>query len=328
MIYFINNNTNPYFNLALEEALIKQDNFNEDILLLWQNYNTIVIGKNQNTIEEVNQAKVEQDNVMVVRRLSGGGAVFHDQGNLNFTFITKKKNNLYNFETFVQPIINALKKLGLNAQFTGKNDIQIDGKKISGNAQYFHNDKVLHHGTVLFNVDLTKLGQYLNVDPIKMVSKGIKSIKAQVTNILPLLAESITIEQLKDLILQEFKSQTLEIKHLDDNIISQVNQLLEQKYSLWEWNYGKSPEFEIQNKAYFPDKGKIDVRFTVESGKIKDIKFYGDFLGSKGLESIENVLKDCWYKKSAIKSIVENCDIKSIFGEKFTIEEILELIIN
>lgn len=328
MIFFKNYSTDIYFNLALDEYLLKS-NIKDDIFFLWKNLNTIVVGRNQNTIEEINLKAVEYDKVNVVRRITGGGAVYQDDGNLCFSFIFNKKNKIsQSYENILCPIINVLRKIGLNAKFSGKNDIEIDGKKISGNAQIKYKNRFLHHGTFLFDVDLNKMKKYLNVNQEKITSKGIKSVSARVTNIRPLLVNNISIDEFALFITNEFLSQSTLILDLSTDIIMAVNKLANEKYRTWEWNFGNSPEFSYKNKIRYEEKGTIDLRFNVEKGKIKNIKFFGDFLGSNGTEIIENVLIGCEYDINKIKKRLFKINIKDVFGEKFEIQEILDVFFN
>ena len=329
MIYFNNPSTDVYFNLALDEYLLKHD-FGDEIFYLWQNNNTVVVGKNQNTLEEINLKAVEEDQVNIIRRSSGGGAVYQDKGNLCFSFIVDKNSPLAkNYQTILQPIIEVLQKLGLSAKFAGKNDIEINGKKISGNAQLTYQNRLLHHGTILFDVNLAKLPKYLNVDQSKIISKGIKSIPARVTNIRPLLKTDITIEQFRDFIIQQLVSdKKAQVLDLPAQVIAEVNKLADEKYRTWDWNYGSSPEFTYQHKIRYEGKGTVDVRLNVEQGKITKIKIFGDFLGSQGTEQLEAALITCKYKRADIKNVVEQFDIQAIFGQNFTTDEIIDVVIN
>lgn len=329
MIYYVNNSTNPYFNLAIEEILTTDQSFSDEILLLWQNDNTIVVGKNQNTIEEINNEYVKKHHVNVVRRLSGGGAVYQDLGNLNFTFIfNKNKDNIRNYQLFTKPIIEVLNNLGLDAKFSGKNDIEVDGKKISGNAQYIFKNRIMHHGTILFNVNMEILPQALNPDLIKLQSKGIKSVKARVTNILPLLKNKISVATFKDLIVDNLKtSKQAQIQILPTNLVSAAQKLAKEKYQTWDWIYGKSPAFNLQIKSRIETKGTIDVRLDVEQGIIKMIKIYGDFLGTLGTEYLENKLIGKSYELAIIQKIISQEDVINVFGPVFEKEEIIKAII-
>lgn len=329
MIYFVNNTKSPYLNLALEEVLTTDETINDEILLLWQNSSSVIIGKNQNTIEEINNEFVKQYSINVVRRLSGGGAVYHDFGNLNFTFIfNKNDNNVRNYQLFTQPIINVLQKLGVKAEFSGKNDILVDGKKISGNAQYVYKNRVMHHGTILFDADLEMLPKVLNPDLLKLKSKGIKSAKASVTNVAPFLTPKISIEKFKELIIEELAAgNNLEIREIDSNTLAKAQALVVQKYNTWEWNYGISPDFNLEIKKRFENKGSISSKIKVKRGIITSVKIFGDFLGTLGTENLENALINQKYKSKVIKEIVSNFDIENIFGVNFTVEEIVSGII-
>ncbi|AGM24859.1 lipoate--protein ligase [Spiroplasma chrysopicola] len=328
MLCFKSNDNDVYFNLALDEYLLKSD-LPTPILFLWKNHNTVIVGKNQNTYEEVNQKLANDDHVKVARRASGGGAVYQDDGNLCFSIILDKNSAMAkNYHTILQPIIDVLAKLGLNAQFAGKNDIEIDGKKISGNAQFQYKERLLHHGTFLFNVDLSKMGKYLNVDQSKIISKGIKSIPARVTNIKPLLEQDLSIDDFMDFIMQEFIEQGTVVQAIPDNIITAAHKLAEEKYRTWEWIYGKNPSFVFQNKIRFEGKGTLDVRMNVENSIIKEIKFFGDFLGWEGTEQLEAALVNCKYQIEDINKILEHFDLTKIFGDKFTRSEILETIVH
>ncbi|WP_308149986.1 lipoate--protein ligase [Spiroplasma sp. AdecLV25b] len=329
MIYYINDSKDPYFNLATEEYLISNPNITDEILLLWQNNNTIVIGRNQNTIEEINNEYVREKQVNVVRRLSGGGAVYQDLGNLNFTFIfNKNQDNARNYALFTKPIIEVLQSLGLNAQNSGKNDIVINDKKISGNAQYTFNNRILHHGTILFNVDMQMLPKVLKPDLEKLQSKGIKSVQARVTNILPLLKTPLTIDQFQQLIVEKLQhTKNTKVLKLTPEMISEIETLATKKYRTWDWNYGKSPTFDLKHKTLFPNKGTIHVWLNVQAGIINNIKIYGDFLGSAGTDELEQNLIHQKYNVPTITNIVKSIDITAIFGQNFIEEDIISSII-
>lgn len=329
MIYYINTSKNPYFNLATEEYLISNPNITDEILLLWQNNNTIVIGRNQNTIEEINNEYVHAKKVNVARRLSGGGAVYQDLGNLNFTFIfNKNQDNARNYALFTKPIVEVLQNLGLNAQFSGKNDIVIDDKKISGNAQYTFNNRILHHGTILFNVDMQMLPKVLKPDLEKLQSKGIKSAQARVTNILPLLKTPLTIDQFQQLIVEKLQNtKNTKVLSLTPEMIKDIEALANKKYRTWDWIYGQSPTFDLKHKTLFPNKGTIHAWLNVQSGIITNIKIYGDFLGSAGTLELEQNLTKQKYNFATITNIIKNTNITTIFGQNFTEEEIVSSII-
>lgn len=290
MIYVINNSNNPFFNHAAEEYLINE--FNEEISMLWINRPSILIGRNQNTISEINLDYVKANNIDVVRRLSGGGTVFNDLGNMNFTFITFRNTSNQciknGFEKFALPVIHALKSLGIDATFNGRNDITIDGKKFSGNAQYFQKNKLLHHGTILYDCDMTKLSQALKSKAVKFKDKSVKSVSSRVTNILPYMETKMDLlefrEYLKNYII---KSNNIEkIYTFNRRDIEKIEKIMKERFEAWEWNYGESPVYTCENIVKYPC-GVVEYSLNVENGVIKDISIYGDFFGEKNINDLE-----------------------------------------
>lgn len=309
MLYIQNQSTNPYFNLALEEYFLEDKK--DDYFILWQNEPTIVVGKYQNTIEEINKDFVDEKNINIVRRLSGGGAVYHDDGNLNFTFIANSKDTKeIDFKFYTKPIIDALKNMGVEACLKGRNDLVIGEKKISGNAQCIKKGRVLHHGTLLFNSEMENLIKALNVSDVKIISKGIKSIRSRVTNIKDYLDEDLNIEDLMKYILKELDIYNIKeyILTIDDK--TKINKLMKEKYILWDWNYGKSPEFNITKELKFKG-GNIKAYIYVDNGYIKSFKFHGDFFANKELKYIENLIIGTKYKEDEIKNKLKDTQINN-----------------
>jgi lipoate---protein ligase len=326
---FIDNKgiTDPRINLAIEEYALKNLDINETYLLFYINEPSIIIGKNQNTIEEINTEYVERNGIHVVRRLSGGGAVYHDLGNLNFSFITKDDGDSFlNFRKFTEPIIEALKKLGVNAELSGRNDIIVEGRKISGNAQFSTRGRMFSHGTLLFDSKIENIVSALNVKKDKIESKGIKSVRSRVSNISEFLKEKMTIEEFRSILLESIFGKEKEIPEyvLTEEDWANIHKLSRERYQNWEWNYGKSPKFNLQHSHRFP-AGQIDVRLEVQKGIIENCKIYGDFFGAGDVAEIEEKLIGKRYEKSEIEKALQDVDIKHYFGniEK---EEFINLI--
>lgn len=328
MLYVRNDSNNAYFNIALEEFILKKSlKTGETYVILYINDPAIIIGKHQNTIEEVNREYVKENNIYVVRRMSGGGAVYHDEGNLNFSYILKAgKEEVNNFQKFTQPVIKALDKMGIQAKLSGRNDLTIDGKKFSGNAQYYQKNRLLHHGTLLFNSQMSNLANSLNVKAEKIQSKGIKSVRSRVTNIIDYLEEKRSIEEFKELLIKYlFEDEEVQEYHLTEEDLAAVEQLVKEKYSTWQWNWGESPAFDLERSKRFPI-GLIDVRLNVKEGYITHCKIFGDFFGSGNVEDIENILTGTKYKEEDITEALKKIPIEQYFG-KITLEEFLTCIL-
>ncbi|MCH6265256.1 lipoate--protein ligase [Neobacillus citreus] len=315
---FIDNKgiTDPRINLAIEEYALKNLDINETYLLFYINEPSIIIGKNQNTIEEINTEYVEKNGIHVVRRLSGGGAVYHDLGNLNFSFITKDDGeSFHNFRKFTEPVIEALRKLGVNAELSGRNDIEVDGRKISGNAQFSTKGRMFSHGTLLLNSEMENVVSALKVKKDKIESKGIKSVRGRVANISEFLSEKISIEEFRSLLLKYIFEGQEDVPEyvLTEEDWQNINQLSKERYQNWDWNYGKSPKFNLQHSHRFP-VGSIDVRLEVNKGIIENCKIYGDFFGVGDVSEIEQRLSGIRYEKSEMESALEDVDTTYYFG--------------
>jgi len=251
--------------------------------MLWQNEPAVIIGRNQNAYAEINRPFVEEHKIPVVRRLTGGGAVFHDLGNLNFTFITSREScPTLNFERFCTPIVRALNELGVPAVCSGRNDILVDGRKISGNAQCVYQNKVMHHGTLLFSADLTYLSRALQVDPEKMRSKGIKSVRSRVCNLSEYLP-NLSVEDLK-LILE--KSVNGEMVDFSKEELDGIQNLVDTRYHTWAWNYGASKQYGKQVKMRRP-YGTVELSFDTELGILTQVRFFGDYFCVSPIEALE-----------------------------------------
>ena len=311
----------PAYNMAMEDLII---NYlpEDDYLTFYIHDPSIIIGRHQNTLEEINEEYVREKGIHIQRRLSGGGAVYHDHGNLNFSFIVRgSRDDVNHFDVLTLPVIKTLEKLGVKAELSGRNDILIDGKKFSGNAQYFHNGRLLQHGTIMLNSEMSELAHALKVKPIKIESKGVKSVRSRVTNIMDYLEDkTLTVEQFKDLLLETIgEIYPLEEYALTDEEKVIHNRLVEEKFKTWEWNYGKSPKFNVSKMEKFPS-GIIDVRIDVEEGLIEDIKIYGDFFVREDISTLEDKLRGVKYTKEDVLKALENVNIQDYFNQMTNVE--------
>ena len=326
MRYIINNSTDPYFNIALEEYCLMHVDPGEDYFLLWQNDPSIIIGKNQNTLEEINPRFVEERGVKVVRRVSGGGAVYHDLGNLNFTIISKvDPERGTDFSVFANPVIKVLKELGVEAMLLGRNDIIANDRKISGNAQRLYRTKFLQHGTLLFNVNLEDLAEALNVSADKIQSKGIKSIRSRVANIRDLLKEDMSIDEfrrrLQKRLSDDYRSSEIKLTEED---LKQIEENARKKFASWDWTYGESPAFNYRSEKRFPG-GKVGAFIHVKDGLVKDCKFYGDYLSILDTEDLAERLTGLRYDPKTLDAALRDVDLTPYFGT-VSREELLEIL--
>ncbi|HRY31965.1 MAG TPA: lipoate--protein ligase [Bacteroidales bacterium] len=310
-VYYPSNDA--YFNLATEEYLLKE--FKEDFFTLWRNEPSIIVGKHQNALAEINLDFVRQNNIKVVRRLSGGGTVFHDLGNLNFTFIvTGESNQLVDFHKYTQPILDVLRKLGVDARFEGRNDLTINGLKFSGNAEHVYHNRILHHGTLLFSSVMTDLSSALNVDPLKFTDKAVKSVRSRVTNISGHLHDPLDIMTFKDLIMSHIMEMYPDARPyaLTEADLAGIQKLCDGKYSTWEWNFGYSPKYNLQRFVKTAG-GKIEFDLNVVNGIIDGIKIFGDFFNTREPEEIESMLLGCRHEAQAVRDRLRDVDIGLYF---------------
>lgn len=297
------NSYDPWFNLGLEEKLLDQILENEVILYLWQNDQTVVIGRNQNAWKECAWEQLEKDGGKLARRLSGGGTVFHDLGNLNFTFLAPRR--YFSIERNLTVILEALKKLGINAEFSGRNDLLLDGKKFSGHAYYYQGQVAYHHGTILINSDLEKLSRYLKPSQKKIVSKGIESVRSRVVNIAQ-VSNGITVPGVMESFVDSFSEiygRPLEdLTIADDDRDVMVNY---DKYASWEWRFGQTPSFDLTLSERFP-WGEIELGFRLQNGKIDSCTAYSDAMDEELVRRIPQVFAGLILKKENLVSALNN----------------------
>jgi lipoate-protein ligase A len=297
----------PFFCLAAEEYLLKC--YSENIFMVWQCENTVVVGKHQNAMAEINYRFIKENNILVARRISGGGTVFHDSGNVNFTFIRNVLNpSEISFAQFTKPIVDALALLGIKATTSGRNDLLINGKKISGNAEHVYKNRVLHHGTLLFNSDLKNLGQAIKVTPGKYQGKAVHSNRSEVTNIIGFLTEKIAVNDFISFIVNtQLESSNNIYCELSDTEKTQIEKAATEKFRLWDWNFGYSPGYIFKNEAIFDDKN-IKIEFEVEKGIIQNAVISGNFYSNESNHTLSLKLKNAKHEFNNIEKILSGFD--------------------
>ena len=329
-MYFVDNKgiTDPRINLAIEEYLLKTMDVEKDpFLLFYINEPSIIIGKNQNTAEEINTDYVDSNGIHVIRRLSGGGAVYHDLGNLNYSFITVDDGDSFrNFRKFTEPVVKALQSLGVDAELSGRNDLMAEGRKVSGNAQFSTRGRMFSHGTLMFDTEVDAVVSALKVSKEKIESKGIKSIRSRVANISEFLQESMTVTEFRNAILHSIFEGEANVRYYElmEEDWANIHELSKERYGNWDWNYGKSPKFNIKHSYRFP-VGGIDVRLHVEKGIVQDANIYGDFFGVGDVSEIEQAIIGSKYERASLDEAIAGIDIPKLLGG-ITAEEFLKLI--
>ncbi|RJQ85910.1 MAG: lipoate--protein ligase [Desulfobacteraceae bacterium] len=328
MFYIHNPSRNPYFNLALEEYALRYLPQDRSYFMLWQNDPAIIIGASQNTLEEINPVFVRRHGIHVVRRRSGGGAVYHDQGNLNFSFITDRAGRgAFDFQKFTVPVIRTLHKLGISSAFSNRNDLVIEARKFSGNAQYVSKDRLLHHGTLLVHSNLDHLQSALTVSKDKIQAKGIRSVRSRVTNISDHLGEQIPVDQLKNLLLAAIAEEEKDMTEyrLTAGDLTAVHRLMHERYLRRDWNFGSYSRFNVRRSHRFA-AGKVDARIGVAGGRIERLKFYGDFFAHGDLGEFERRLTGLRRDRSEIKDVLDTLDVDHYF-HRIEKEGLLDLIV-
>lgn len=335
-MYYYNMETEDIgYNLATEQYLMNNKDFDEPILLFYYQKPCIIVGRNQNTLEEINQDYVAKHNIQVTRRLSGGGAVYDDLGNVSFSFVVDRDDERFgDFKSFTKPIVEALKEMGATSiKVSGRNDILVNGKKFSGNAMYVKNNKMFSHGTLMYNVDQSVISHALNVPKDKIASKGIKSVRSRVTNLRPYLKpeyQNLTIAEFRDTILRKVYNVTDLARvadkayHLTDEDKAQIKKLYDDYYNNWDWVYGTSPEFTVKKRQHF-DSGTIDARVLVEKGRIKQVTFFGDFSGEKYAVDLAKMLQGVRYDQPSLRKALSKINVGDYFAG-ITLDEFVQFL--
>lgn len=322
-------------NLATEQYLMNSDQIKPPFMLFYIEDSCIIVGRNQNTLEEINQKYCEEHHVTITRRLSGGGAMYQDMGNMCFSFVVPADQVKFgDFGELVKPVVDALHDMGATgAEVNGRNDITIDGKKFSGNAMYSRHGKNFSHGTLMYNVNTDTVADALQVPKDKIESKGIKSVRSRVTNIRPYLRpefQNLTTEEFRDeLIKRIWKVDSIEDAQVNEYQLtaadeSAIDEIENKWYKNWDWVYGRSPEFTLKKRRHFTS-GTIDARFLIEHGKIANLKIYGDFFGTGDVHEVEEALTGVEYSPEAMTKVLNQLDLQKYFAGSDT-DEVIQLL--
>ncbi len=329
MKYIESHSYDPHYNLSFEEYIFKYLPLDdEEYVTLWQNGPAVIVGKNQNAWAEINEKYLSENDVKLIRRITGGGAVYHDLGNLNFSFITKDKGQgKIDFKTYYEPIVEALRALGAPAELSGRNDITVDGKKVVGASQSIWQGRVLSNGCILFDVKMQNLSEALRVRPEKLKSKGVQSVRARVTNIKPYVGPEKTVEDFKALLLEEIfkafgeKPQEYVLTEKDKEGITKI---MGERFGRREWNWGKSPAGTMKKSVKFP-YGFVELSFDVKGGKIENLVWQGDFFGKEDIKDIESALEGVEYERGAISEVLSKFSLVDYLGASANAEDLVEL---
>ena len=325
MQYLESKITDPAFNLALEQYAFDTLSLKEDIFMLWQNFDAVIVGLHQNTMQEINKSYIDSNNIKVIRRLSGGGAVYHDRGNLNFTFITKESDaSCIDFEKSCRPMADALIAMGVPVEFSGRNDMTVQGKKFSGNARYYRDGRLMHHGTLLFDVDMAVLAETLRVSDDKLVSKGVKSVRARVVNLCEYL--KMNVDEFWAALREGMAGNMREYKLIDEDIAA-VEAIKRERYDTWEWNYGQSPAFSIEKKRRIEGFGAIRISMESNKGRITAFATDGDYFGVKSYDDVANALTGVELERNALTAALDVLSIDNYY-ENLTVSELVGLILD
>ena len=316
MMYYIKSpSTDPRFNLALEQYVFDNFDREHEYFMLWRNHNAIIVGKFQNTAAEINASYVKERGITVVRRLSGGGAVYHDLGNVNFTFIVRAGNlRVLDSASFCRPVVRALASLGVQAEINGRNDMTIDGRKFSGNAQYYKRDRVMHHGTILYDSDLFVVADALVAPSDRIESKGVKSVRSRITNVKSHMPGDIPVERFIEILREAmFPGNSLLPYELSPEDLMGVRSLQKEVYDTWEWNYGASPPYSIWKERRVEGCGKLGIHMNVKRGMIADMVFFGDCFGNTDPAGLAALLKGHCLERGELFSVLTRIDLGEYF---------------
>jgi lipoate-protein ligase A len=307
MIYIETGSTDVYYNFGLEYYFTVEKRLSDTVFLFWQTTPTLMVGKYQNVLEEINKPYADEHNIKIVRRMSGGGTIYTDMGGWQFTFIQQAGGHQIEFQQYIAPVIDALRELGVNAGFNGRNDLTIDGRKFSGNAQYRLEGATVHHGSLLFDTDIEQMVASTTVDSYKITSKSIKSVRDRVTNIAEHLPAPMAPEDFKRCMVRHITGggTVYEVTPEDD---ARIRQLADEKFRSWESIYGADPKFNVERTRRF-EGGKMQFKIDVRKGVIQSAAVYGDFFATVDADTICSALAGCRYERSAVLDALRRSNI-------------------
>ena len=327
MDYYWNGRTDPAFNLALEEIMTAQAD--APFVMLWRNRPAVIIGRNQNAYAELDAAYAREHGIAVVRRMTGGGAVYHDLGNLNYSFFSFEADSGGRYADFApsaEPVVAVLRSLGADADFSGRNDILVGGRKVSGSAKCVHNGRILFHGTLLFDVDFDAMSAVLTPPQAKIEAKGVASVRARVANLsefLPSLNRETFRLALESELLRRFERK--EPLPIPGNWIREAERIADERYRTWEWTFGESPDFTFERTRRFPC-GTVTASLDVHSGIIRHVLFSGDFFGSAPVNELADLLTGCPHRADAVREALSGVEIgRHIAG--LELDSLMELLV-
>jgi lipoate-protein ligase A len=310
--------------MALDEYALSE--MEDELIMLWRNEAAVIIGANQNAADEIDMDFVRERGIVVARRMSGGGAVFHDMGNVNFTVVSAAAGDFNNYGKFTEPIIGCLAELGVKAEFAGRNDLEIDGMKFCGNAQAMRRGRIMHHGCILYSADTSRLAGALKPKDAKMRGHGVKSVRKRVTNIADHMAQAMPVEDFIRTLADYFARRVPDIRPyaLTQDDIARAEALMRGKYAAWEWIFGKSPKYDARRELRLPF-GTVDIRLSVERGVIAGAKIYGDFFGMEDKGELEARLIGSRHDENSLRAALSETDV-SAYISGMTKDELIGLI--